>query len=108
MACSAGTTRDFPRKRIYGRAIPEWPGTLSISPRPLLTVYQPLALLGSPLGAGGWEVFPRSGICVPLSPPPLEAQPQPGDHALESRVLPPRQGVQAQRWKMLKGPCFAR
>ena len=77
MACSAGTTRDFPRKRIYGRAIPEWPGTLSISPRPLLTVYQPLALLGSPLGAGGWEVFPRSGICVPLSPPPLPGPPPP-------------------------------
>ena len=26
-----------------------------------------LALLGSPLGAGGWEVFPWSGICI-LSP----------------------------------------
>lgn len=51
---------------------------------------------------------PRTSGQAPLSPPPLEAQPQPGDHALESRVLPPRQGVQAQRWKMLKGPCFAR
>lgn len=45
---------------------------------------------------------------APLSPPPSKAQPLPGDQALESRGLPPRQDVQAQRWKTLKGPCFAR
>ena len=39
---------------------------------------------------------------------PSKAQPLPGDQALDSRGLPPRQDVQAHRWKMLKGPCFAR
>lgn len=67
------------------------------------------------LGAATWTTLrPPSHhqalrpLTRPPSPSSPEAQPQPGGHALESRVLPPRQGMQAQRWKMLKGPCFAR
>lgn len=53
---------------------------------------------------------PLSSGQAPLSPPPSKPQPLPclGNQALESRGLPPRQDVQAQRWKTLKGPCFAR
>lgn len=51
----------------------------------------------------------RTSLCpltpgrAPRSPPPLQ------DQAPKSRgLLPPRLDVQAQRWKTLKGPFFAR
>lgn len=43
----------------------------------------------------------------PLSSPGLPRPSTAWDQALVSPALPPHLDMQAQKWKMLKGPCFA-